>query len=114
MNERDETRLHDMLDAAIKAREFAAGKTRAMLDTDELLAFALVRALEIVGEAASRVSQDTRSRHPQIRWKEIVGMRNKIIHDYLSVDYEIVWDVVTNDLPDLIRELETIVPPESN
>lgn len=111
MNERDETRLRDMLDAARKAKIFAEGKSREMLDADELLAFALVRALEIVGEAASRVSQETRSHFPKIRWKEIVGMRNKIIHDYLSVDNNIVWDVVTNDLPDLIRELEAIMPP---
>jgi uncharacterized protein with HEPN domain len=111
MNERDETRLRDMLDAARKAVAFADDKTREALDEDELLAFALVRALEIVGEAASRVSQETRSRFQQIRWKEIIGMRNKIIHDYLSVDNNIVWDVVTNDLPDLIRELETTMPP---
>ncbi len=112
MNEQDETRLHDMLDAARKARSFAEGKRRETLDSDEVLSFALVRALEIVGEAAARVSQETRTRYTGIRWAEIIGMRNKVIHDYLSVDNHIVWDVVAHDLPILIRELESIFPAD--
>ncbi|HVU13950.1 MAG TPA: DUF86 domain-containing protein [Phototrophicaceae bacterium] len=113
MNERDETRLRDMLDAAHKARSFAEGKTRRELDHDEMFAFALVRALEIIGEAASKVSQETRGSYPEVRWTEIIGMRNKIIHDYLNVDNRIVWDVVTDDLPVLIRALEAVLPPET-
>ena len=85
-----------------------------MLDTQEMFAFALVRALEIVGEAASRVSAETRTAYPVIRWTEIIGMRNKMIHDYLSVDNNIVWDVVANDLPSLIQELEAILPSEED
>jgi uncharacterized protein with HEPN domain len=114
MNEADEVRLRDMLDAACKALEFAESKTRQNLDTDDMFAFALVRAIEIVGEAAARVSQETRGSYPQIRWTEIIGMRNKIVHDYLSVDNNIVWDVTENDLPPLIQQLESILPAEKD
>lgn len=109
MNEQDETRLRDMLDAAYKARQFAAGRTRAALDEDEMLAFALVRALEIVGEAASQVSAQTRSSLDQIPWHQIISMRHKLAHDYISVNYSIVWTTVTDDLPPLIEVLEALL-----
>src|SRR5579864_7256164 len=114
MNEHDLTRLEDMLDAARDAQSFIADRTRAMLDTDKMFAFALVRAIEIIGVAASQVSPATRNALPQIRWREIVGMRNKIAHDYLSVDNAIVWDVAAKDLPPLIAELEKIIPPQAS
>jgi uncharacterized protein with HEPN domain len=109
MNERDEVRLRDMLDAASKAEKFIVGKSRESLDIDDLLAFGLVRAIEIIGEAASRVTPETRQTSPQIPWKDIVGMRNKVIHNYNDVDYNLVWDTVTLDLPPLIVELEKIL-----
>jgi len=110
MNERDETRLRDMLDAANKGRFYVLGKTRPMLeDDDELLGFAVVRAIEIMGEAASKVTPETRKAFPQIKWREVIGMRNRIAHDYLSVDYNIVWDVAIHDLPELIVELDRIL-----
>ena len=83
-----------------------------MLDSNQMFAFALVRAVEIIGEAASRVSQETRETIPGIPWREIVGMRNKVIHDYVNVDHDIVWDVATVDLPALLAELERVLPPE--
>ncbi len=107
MNEQDETRLRDTLDAAHKARQFTAGRTRAALDDDEMLAYALVRALEIVGEAASRVSAETRESLPQIPWHQIIGMRHKLAHDYISVNYDIVWTTIVDDLPSLIDGLES-------
>ena len=109
MNDRDKTRLYDMLDAAYKARAFAANRTRESLHEDDMLAFALVRAIEIVGEAASRVTQATREALPQIPWKAITGMRNKVIHDYVAIDYDVVWDTVNYDLPELIEQLQTIL-----
>lgn len=112
MNEYDETRLRDMLDAARKAQEFIADKSRERIHTDDMLAFAVVRAIEITGEAASRVSQETRDTLPQIEWRAIIGMRNRIIHDYVSVNLDVVWDVATHDLPRLIVELERLLPPE--
>jgi uncharacterized protein with HEPN domain len=109
MNKRDETRLRDMLDAAQHARSFVQGKTRRNLDADIVLSFAVVRALEIIGEAASRVTAETRSALTGIPWKAMFGMRNRIIHDYDQVDYDIVWLTITDDIPSLIAELERIL-----
>ena len=106
MNKHDRTRLLDMLDAARKAQAFAAGRSREDLDSDEMFAFALTRALEIIGEAAARVSQETRADLPQIPWRSIIGMRNKLIHDYIAVDYDILWVTVETELDTLISHLE--------
>ncbi len=86
MNERDETLLRDMLDMAQKTQVFLGGRGQEIVDRDEMLAFALVRAIEVLGEAASRFSAETRAGLVQIPWKVIVGMRNKIIHDYRTID----------------------------
>ncbi len=112
MNERDETLLRDMLDMSRKAQAFLGGRGQEIVDQDEMLAFALVRAIEVLGEAASRITPETRVALPQIPWKVIVGMRNKIIHDYRTIDTRIVWKTVVEDLPPLIAELEKILPPE--
>jgi len=106
MNKHDRTRLLDMLDAARKAQAFAAGRSREDLDSDEMFAFALTRALEIIGQAAARVSQETRADLPQIPWRSIIGMRNKLIHDYIAVDYDILWATVETELDTLISHLE--------
>lgn len=109
MNERDETRLRDMLDAARTAVSFVAGRTRQNLDSDLMFAYAAVRAIEIVGEAAAQVTQPTRDQWSSIPWHNIIGMRNRVIHDYLNVDNDIVWKVLTQNLPSLIAELERIL-----
>lgn len=110
MNEQDRNRITDMLTAARRARDFTDGKTREELEEDnELLGFAVVRAVEVVGEAASKVTLETRQSLPQIPWHNIIGMRNRIVHDYLHVDYDIVWAVVTQNLPELIEQLESLL-----
>jgi uncharacterized protein with HEPN domain len=115
MNERDETRLRDMLDASRRARAFSMGKTRTDLEKDQfLLGFAIVRAIEIVGEAASQVTPETVASLPEIPWKQIVGMRHRVVHNYNRVDYDIVWDVVTRQIPELIALLEAALPPETD
>jgi uncharacterized protein with HEPN domain len=99
-------RLRHMLDHANEAVAMARGRTRAQLDSDRQLNLSLVRLLEIVGEAAARVQPEERARHPDIPWPEIVGLRNRLIHGYDSVDFDILWQIVSDDLPRLIAALE--------
>ncbi len=101
-----------MLDTARKARRLVEGKQREDFDKEETLRLALAHLEQIVGEAARRVSQEFRDHHPRAPWKAIIGMRHKVVHDYLDVDEDVVWDTVKNELPSLIVELERIVPPE--
>lgn len=109
----DAVRLRHMLDAARKATMFTQGRTRQDLDTDEQAALAIVRLLEIIGEAARGLSQDFRQSHSDIPWKDIIGTRDRLIHGYFDVDLDIVWQIVTADLPQLILEWERIIiPPE--
>jgi uncharacterized protein with HEPN domain len=109
----DEPRLHHMLDHAREAVNMARGKTRADLDTDRQLNLALVRLLEIVGEAAARVSNETRERYPDIQWPEIVSLRNRLIHGYDEVDFGILWEIIRSDLPSLISRLERILDQQA-
>jgi len=97
----DEVRLRHMLDYSREAVQMAAGRNRLDLDTDRMLQLSLVRLVEIIGEAASRVSEDTRQQHAQIPWPQISGMRNRLIHGYDFVDYDILWQTITEDLPAL-------------
>jgi len=98
-----------MLDAARKAQQFIQGRTRATVEQDEQLTLALIRLLEIIGEAAKSISADTREHSPDIPWKEIGGTRDRLIHGYFDVDWNILWDILTVDLPPLITTLEKIV-----
>jgi len=89
-----------------------AGKSRSGFDADENLRLALAHLIQTFGEAARRVSHEFQRAHPRLPWKEIVGMRHKVVHDYLHVNYRIVWTVATSDLPAVLPELERIAPPE--
>lgn len=101
--------LRDMLDAAKEAMSFAQGKTRPDLDQDRKLVLSLVHLVEIVGEAAGKVSKKFQEAHPEIPWPAIVGMRNRLIHAYFDIDLDRVWDTVQDDLPPLITGLEKAV-----
>jgi uncharacterized protein with HEPN domain len=101
--------LRHMLDHAREAYALIQNKSREDLDADRLLNLALVRLLEIIGEAASRVSPEERAHYPGIPWPQIVGMRNRLIHGYDLVDFEILWRTVVEDLPPLIVALESIL-----
>lgn len=105
----DSTRLQHMLEAATEACEMIANETRPSLDSDRKLSLALVRLIEIVGEAAASVSKAQQSQLLGIPWKSLIGMRNRIVHAYFDVDLDIVWRTVTEDLPPLINELERIL-----
>ena len=105
----DRVLLLDMLDHARRAVQAVSGRNRVDLDTDAVLAAALERFIEVLGEAASKVSEATRSEAPAIPWRGIIGMRNRLVHGYASVDHDIVWDVVTRDLSALLTELEHLL-----
>lgn len=109
MQAADEIRMRHMLEAAREAEGFAHGKSRADLDDDRLLTLGLLKCIEMIGEAAARVSQDTRDGCPQIPWTDIVGMRNRLIHAYFDINLDLVWDTITNDLPPLIAELDNVL-----
>ena len=85
------------------------GKTRADLDHDRLLNLALTRLLEIIGEAANRIPDSVREKYPELPWMQIIGLRNRLIHGYDQVDFDILWVIVIQDLPELISRLEQML-----
>jgi len=95
-----------MREAAKEAVAFAEGKQRSDLDPDRQLVLALTKCIEIIGEAASNISEGTIQRHPNIPWPQIKGMRNRLIHAYYDVDLDILWDTVVHNLIPLVAELE--------
>lgn len=101
--------LGHMLDMSQKAVEILKGNTRADFDGDEVLKLALTHLIQTIGEAAFHVPEGLQKNYPNIPWKKIIGMRHKVVHDYMYVDYDIVWDVVYLDLPDLVVELQKII-----
>ena len=110
---RDNERLIDIRDAARAARRFVKGKKAADVVTDELLAAALIQKITIIGEAAGRVSGERQAELPQLPWREMIGMRNLVTHDYWQVDPAILWRTITRDLPKLLKQLDAIGLPDT-
>lgn len=109
----DDSYLLDMLLAARKAAKFAEGLNYERYLQSDLYQNAIFKVLETIGEAASRISDTTREAHPEIPWPNVVGLRNRIVHAYFEIDLEVIWNIVTDDVPGLIAELERIAPQES-
>lgn len=109
---RDEALALDMLIAARKARVYLGETSIGDLEGDTLLQDAIVRQLGILGEAAARISDEYRATYPNVPWRDIVGMRNRLVHDYWDTDVSKVWRTVTNDLPGLIDTLAALIPPK--
>lgn len=105
---RDADYLSHMLDAIARIESYLAGKDEAQFLEDSMLRDAVIRNLEIVGEAAAKLSPAFKSAHPAVPWEDIVGMRNRLIHGYFSVDLRVVWDTITFGLPKLREQLEAI------
>jgi uncharacterized protein with HEPN domain len=103
--------LGHMLDASLQAIAKVQGKTREEFDEDDNLRLALTHLIQMIGEAARRVSTESQEKLSQIPWSDIIKMRHKLVHDYLDVDFDVVWEVVTVDLPELVAQLDPIVPP---
>lgn len=108
----DAVLLVDMLLAARKIQRYTMGMQRADFQATELVQSAVIREVQVIGEAARMITSETKSTHSQIAWVGITGMRNRTVHEYFSIDTFILWDTVQNDIPILIEQLERIVPPE--
>ena len=113
MRRDDRSYLLDMLVAARDAVAFTKGLSYDEFAKDRRSQLAILKSVEIVGEAASCLSAETKERHPDIPWREIVGMRNRLVHAYFDIDLRLVWETVDSELPVLVAQLEPLVPPES-
>lgn len=113
MTKDDLVYVEHMLEMARKASSKAHAVSREEFDRDENLRLALTHLLQVIGEAAGRVSGTFKENHPQIPWSAIIGMRHRVVHEYLNVDEDIVWDTGRNDLPELISQLESVVLPNT-
>jgi len=105
----DRARLHHIVDALNSTIRFTVGRRRGDLDKDEMLAFALVHALQIVGEATSKISIETREKYPKIPWATIIGMRNRLVHAYFDIDLDLVWSTATEAAPVLLAQVEPLL-----
>jgi uncharacterized protein with HEPN domain len=102
-----------MLDAAMEAVSFARGKNRDDLKNDRMLTLSIIKAIEMIGEAASKISKECRETYPGIPWADIIAMRNRLIHVYFDIDLDIVWNTITEDLPSLIDTIEKVIGSQS-
>ncbi len=102
----------DMLLAGQTVLEFTAGMGQEAFFANRLVQSAVIRELQVIGEAARLITEESRSRYPEIAWRQIAGMRNRMIHEYFDVRLPVVWDVIQQDIPALVAQLERIVPPE--
>ena len=111
---RDEALLLDMLLSARKALRFTDGMDWSRFQSDELVQNAVMHVIQVIGEASSKVTDAFKTAHPEVPWPAIVGMRHRLVHDYTRIDLPTVWRVVQVHLPELIRLLEPLIPPESS
>ncbi len=113
MSERDQKLLlEDMLESAVKIRRYTAGLTYDTFIMDEKTVDAVVRNFEIIGEAANRLDQTYRAQHPEFKWNRLRGFRNRLIHEYFGIDYEIVWDIIENNIQQVAEQLEKLLSQE--
>lgn len=114
MNKTERLYLHDMLDYAYKLSNLASRMSRTDFDTDEALRAACRYWFQVIGEAATHISSSFQDAHPEVEWRLMIGMRNRIAHDYLGIDDDIIWDTLHDDdgVPSLIVQLEQILPSE--
>ena len=110
----DLTRLKHMRDAALEVLEFMSGQTRENLKNNRMLQLAVVKALEIIGSVSNNISHDCQQRYPQIPWRGMVGMRNRLVHVYFGIDLDVVWRTVQEDLDPLLVALEIALLAEQD
>lgn len=108
----DRVALRHTLEHSAEAVTFAQGRSRGDLDVDRLFALGLTKLVEIIGEAASRISQATRDSHPDIPWMQIVRTRNRLVHGYDEIDFDVLWRIVSVELQPLVERLEALLADE--
>jgi len=113
MQANDMVRLQHMLDAAMEAQGFVSNRRREDLDDDRQLVWALVKAIEIIGEAAGQLSDEARLSLPFIPWNNIISMRNRLVHAYFDINLDILWKTVIEGLPPIIEELNKSIDKEN-
>ena len=101
--------VQQMRDHGREAMALAEGRRRADLDLDRTLELSLTRLMEILGEAARRVPDDFRAKYPQVPWRQTTDLRNVLIHDYDTVDFDVLWRIIRERLPPLVEQLQTII-----
>ncbi len=109
---RDKTRLEHILESIGRIKRYVKGKTFADFVNDDMVYYAVVKNIEILGEASNMLTEEFRTAHPQTPWKLVSGMRNYIVHEYFQVDNSVVWDVITNDLPNLEKQISKYLSEE--
>ncbi|MBN2302966.1 MAG: DUF86 domain-containing protein [Anaerolineae bacterium] len=110
----DETHLLDMLISARRIQEFSADLTQSQFNASQLHQSAIIRELQVIGEAARLIPDDTKAEHNGISWDQIAGMRNRLVHEYFRISLQVVWETVMNDIDSLVEQLEAIIPPPSD
>lgn len=108
---RDSGYLWDMLESARQVLQFTRGSSFDDYSGNRMLQLAVERAIQIIGEAANRVSPDYRAAHPEIPWRRIIAQRNVLVHEYADIEDRLVWDLIQDHLPELVKQLEDLVPP---
>lgn len=101
----NETRIVHIREAAEKVIQYTTDKTQADFEKDEILQLAIIRLIEIIGEAAARLSPEFREKYSSIPWQAIIGMRNRLVYAYFSIDYDVVWLTITSAIPDLLKQI---------
>jgi uncharacterized protein with HEPN domain len=109
MRREDLVRLQHMRDSAREAVSFVGGRGREEFARDRMLALAVLKSVEIIGEAASKVGEESRRELPELAWKEMVGIRHRLVHGYFDIDFDRVWNTVRDDLPELTQRLEAFL-----
>ena len=109
MKPADQVRLRHIVDALTSTIRFTEGRRRQDLDEDEMLTFALVYAVQIVGEAANRVSVEFRDQHPEVPWGIIISMRHRLVHAYSDINHDILWTTATEAAPKLLAQINSLL-----
>lgn len=112
MNNKDQVRLQHIIESCSAILQYIKNRSRPDLDSDRMLAAAITRELEIIGEAVNALSEDFKTNHPEIPWKDMIGMRNRLIHAYFNVNPDIIWQTAIVAVPELLQAILAIYQPK--